>query len=103
MLLAFARKLRATVAPDNHTLDVPTTLTVIEAYPQLRYGEIEGIGTVTIDATGNMVGFSPVERCKDAQGEIAWIPTELVTNLRLEPFGVVGTGTPSIVGTTTTR
>jgi hypothetical protein len=93
MLLAFAKKLRADVTPEHQASDLPTTLTVVETYPQLRYGEIAGIGTVTVDATGNMIGFSPVERCKDAQGEIAWIPTELVRNLRLEPFGFVGTPT----------
>ena len=60
-------------------------MTAFELYPELRYGEIDGIGTVTIDQTGNMVGFSPVERCTH-NGQTTWIPTELVKNLRKEPF-----------------
>ena len=88
MLLAFAKKLRAELAKtsDVTTASPLNTLTHSTPYEQLRYGEIEGIGTVTIDATGNMSGFSPVERCKDKHGEIAWVPTELVRNMRLEPF-----------------
>jgi len=86
MLLALAKKLRANVQA-NPQSELPVgSLTVIAPYDQLRYGDIEGIGQVTIDATGNMVGFSPVERCQDKHGEIAWIPTELVRNLRRDPF-----------------
>jgi len=85
MLLALAKKLRSEVKQNNPGADVGS-LTEIVLYPQLRYGDIEGIGQVTIDATGNMVGFSPVERCQDKHGEIAWIPTERVLNLRPQPF-----------------
>jgi hypothetical protein len=91
MLLALAKKLLGEAKPPIG--DVPNgTLTAFQPYPQLRYGEIDGIGTVTIDQTGNMVGFSPVERCLH-NGETAWIPTAMVKNLRLEPF--VFTPTPT--------
>ncbi len=87
MLLAFAKKLRADIKQLG-TTELPIgTLTVISPYPQLRYGDVDGIGLVEIDATGNMHGMSPVERCQDQQGETAWIPTELVRNIRLQPFG----------------
>jgi hypothetical protein len=89
MLLALAKKLRSQVPSDQQAANLPVgTLTFSQPYPQLRYGDIEGVGLVSIDQTGNMIGFSPVERCKDKHGEIAWIPTELVKNLRLEPFAV---------------
>ena len=67
-------------------------LTLSQPYPQLRFGDVDGIGTGAIDQTGNIrVGCSPVERCS-ANGETAWIPLELVHNIRLEPSGfVVGT------------
>ena len=43
MLLAFAKKLRTNVPQGERSADLPVgTLTVIEAYPQLRFGEIEG-------------------------------------------------------------
>lgn len=89
-LLAFAKKLRAEKTAEPSTLPVGT-LTAFELYPELRYGEIEGIGTVTIDMTGNIVGFSPSERCTH-NGMTTWIPTELVKNLRKEPFTVSGRG-----------
>jgi hypothetical protein len=93
MLLALAKKLRSEI---SRTTDYGTpgigTLTVIAPYDSLRYGDIDGIGLVTIDATGNMVGFSPVERCQDKHGEIAWIPTELVRNLRTQPFAFTDKG-----------
>jgi len=92
MLLALAKKLRNQVQAQTGGGEPVGTLTVIAPYDQLRYGDIDGVGPVTIDATGNMVGFSPVERCKDKHGEIAWIPTELVKNIRLEPFGVGSEG-----------
>jgi len=93
MLLALAKKLRAEVKASG-TQEVPIgTLTVISPYPQLRYGDVDGIGLVEIDATGNMAGFSPVERCQDEHGETAWIPTELVRNIRLQPFGFTGGAT----------
>jgi hypothetical protein len=89
MLHAFARKLLAEVtkgAVVANTEGPVGTLTHSEGYDQLRFGDIDGIGTVQIDRTGNMVGFSPVERCQDKSGEIAWIPTERVRNMRLTYF-----------------
>jgi hypothetical protein len=86
MLREFAKKLAAQATKADYGNLPIGSLTVIEAYPQLRFGDVEGIGPVTIDATGNMVGFSPVERCQDEQGETAWIPTELVRTIRLQPF-----------------
>ena len=88
MLLALAKKLRTelTKTPEIVGATPTGTLTSFTPYAQLKYGEIDGIGTVTIDALGNMAGFSPVLQCKDKHGEVAWIPTELVRNLRLEPF-----------------
>jgi hypothetical protein len=92
MLLALAKKLRNAVTTTS--ADGPTgTLTSFTPYSQLKYGEIDGVGTVTIDALGNMAGFSPVLQCKDRHGEVAWIPTELIRNLRLEPFLVTEKGT----------
>jgi len=85
-LLAFAKKLRLEKSAEPNPTALPVgTLTAFELYPDLRYGEIDGIGTVTIDMTGNVVGFSPSERCTH-NGMTTWIPTELVKNLRLEPF-----------------
>jgi hypothetical protein len=94
MLLALAKKL-LTVAKQTSP-DLPVgSLTSNEEYTQLHFGDIDGIGTVEIDRTGNMVGFSPVERCIDRRtGEIAWIPTELVTNLRVTPFPFVDGAMP---------
>jgi hypothetical protein len=88
MLLALAKKLLTAAkqgAPESATIG---TLTFATPYPSLRFGDVDGIGTVTIDQTGNMVGFSPVERCT-AHGETAWIPLELVKNIRLEPGEIV--------------
>ncbi len=74
----------------TETGDLPIgTLTFSQPYPQLRYGDVDGVGTVEIDQTGNMIGFSPVERCS-AHGETVWIPLELIKNLRLQPFGWTG-------------
>jgi hypothetical protein len=89
MLLDLAKTLltKAHASGQPNTLPIGT-LTFAEPYAQLRYGDVDGIGTVTIDQTGNMVGFSPVERCT-ANGETAWIPLELVRNLRLEPSAFV--------------
>ncbi len=95
MLLQFTKRLRADLAKAAGVDTGPSalgTLTEITPYPTLRYGEIDGIGTVTIDQNANMTGFSPVERCKDRHGETAWVPTELVRNLRLEPFVPVPAG-----------
>ncbi len=88
MLLALAKKLRQEVANTDFVGNQPVgTLTEIALYQTPRYGEIDGIGLVTINGEGNMVGFSPVTKCVDEHGETAWIPTELVRNIRLEPFG----------------
>jgi hypothetical protein len=90
MLLALAKKLRAS-AKESDALGLPVgSLTLIELYQAPRYGEIDGIGPVRIEGEGNMVGFSPVTKCVDEHGETAWIPTDLVRNVRLEPFGFVG-------------
>ena len=96
MLLNLAKKLRAdlTKSPDTTSPHPVGTLTLIELYQQPRYGEVNG-ALVRIEGEGNMVGFSPVTKCVDAQGETAWIPTELIQNISLEPF--------TFVGTTTTR
>ena len=86
MLLNLAKKLRADVPKtgDYGTLPIGS-LTLIELYQTPRYGEIDG-HLVRVEGEGNMVGFSPVTKCVDAQGETAWIPTELVKNISLEPF-----------------
>jgi len=84
MLLALAKKLLTQAKAGDATALPVGTLTFAEPYPQLRFGDVDGIGTVTIDQTGNMVGFSPVERCT-AHGETAWIPLELIRNIRMEP------------------
>jgi hypothetical protein len=95
MLLALYKKLLATANKADYGNLPVGTLTQNEEYAQLHYGDVEGLGTVEIDRTGNMIGFSPVERCIDRRtGEIAWIPTELIANLRLTPFPFVE-GTPS--------
>jgi hypothetical protein len=96
MLLNLAKKLRAdatkAAGPDTFTAGAPVgSLTLIELYQQPRYGEVDGIGPVRIEGEGNMVGFSPVTKCVDEHGETAWIPTELVRNIRLEPFGFTTT------------
>lgn len=79
-------KLLTKAKAENRAADLPVgTLTFAEPYAQLRYAEVDGIGTVTIDQTGNMAGFSPVERCT-FNGETAWIPLNLVRNLRYEPI-----------------
>jgi hypothetical protein len=98
MLHALAKKLLTNAQkPEYGNLPVGT-LTFAEPYPQLRFGDVAGIGQVTIDQTGNMVGFSPVERCT-AGGETAWIPLELIKNIRLDPIGV---GTRGHAATNTT-
>jgi hypothetical protein len=87
MLLALAKKLRTAITSDFVGNQPVGTLTEIALYNQPRYGEVDGIGPVRIEGEGNMVGFSPVTKCLDEHGETAWIPTELVRNIRLEPFG----------------
>jgi hypothetical protein len=88
MLLAFAKRLRAQIVQQGTTPAGQTigTLTDITPYDLPRYGDVEGVGLVQLDFTANMTGYSPVERCLDSQGETAWIPTELVRNIRLTPF-----------------
>jgi hypothetical protein len=98
MLLALAKKLRADAAKANVTDTTAGpigSLTLIELYETPRWGEVDGIGPVRIDGEGNMVGFSPVTKCVDEHGETAWIPTELVQNIRLEPFGFTTKGRTS--------
>ena len=86
MLHALYQKLLTQAQQTAQPTDLPIgTLTFETPYAQLHYGEIDGIGTVTIDKSGNMVGFSPVERCS-ANGETVWIPLERVKNLRTAPF-----------------
>jgi hypothetical protein len=99
MLLALAKKLRAELAKTSDVGPLPIgTLTLIELYQQPRYGEVDG-HLVRIEGEGNMVGYSPVTKCVDAQGETAWIPTERISNISLEPFTFVG-GTPAARGRT---
>ena len=103
-LLAYARKLQqektlqsadGTVMPFG-SLTGPPVL-----YPELRYADIEGIGTVEIDATGNVSGHSPSERCQDpVSGEKTWIPTERCLNFRNTPFPVMGRSFTAGEGTT---
>jgi hypothetical protein len=103
MLLALAKKLRTDVtrATGDGPAGLPIgSLTLIELYQQPRYGEIDG-ALVRIEGEGNMVGFSPVTKCVDAQGETAWIPTELVKNISLEPFTFAGSA--GTRGRTSTR
>ena len=99
MLLNFAKKLRADYAKtsDQGAAGLPFgSLTVIDLYALPRYGFIEGIGQVRVEGEGNMVGFSPVTKCV-AHGETAWIPTELVRDITLDPFTVTtrGRSTPA--------
>jgi hypothetical protein len=89
MLLALAKKLRAEIAKTTDPNAGPIgSLTLIELYQTPRYGEVDG-HLVRIEGEGNMVGWSPVTKCVDANGETAWIPTELVKNISLEPFTFV--------------
>jgi hypothetical protein len=101
MLLALAKKLRTELKhTDAPGLPPVGSLTVIELYQTPRYGEIDG-HLVRLDGEGNMVGFSPVTKCVDAQGETAWIPTERINNISLEPFSFVTPGTRGRKPTTT--
>lgn len=85
MLLALAKKLR-TEAKATPTDSGPIgSLTLATLYDTPRYGEVDG-HLVRVEGEGNMIGFSPVTKCVDAAGETAWIPTELVKNISLEPF-----------------
>jgi hypothetical protein len=94
MLLQLAKRLLGEAKQADYGNLPIGSLTFSQPYPQLRYGDVDGIGTVTIDQTGNMVGFSPVERCT-AHGETAWIPLEQIRNIRLEPLTSIGAGTTS--------
>lgn len=106
MLRDFARKLLDAAAKADQTAQIPAigTLTVISQLPVYLYGDVDGVGPVTITADGNMHGFSPVRQCVDAEGEVAWIPTDriLMTDPRLQPVGV-GTRTGTGTGETATR
>ncbi len=44
---------------------------------------------VMLDATGDMEGQSPVERCIDRHGKLSWVPQNeiKVVDPRLNPFG----------------
>lgn len=87
MLLALEKKLLAAIDPRAVHPGLPVgTLTLMELYPFPRYGEIEGT-PVRIEGEGNRIGFSPVTKCVElgAHGETAWLPTDLVKNIRLEP------------------
>jgi hypothetical protein len=96
MLLALAKKLRAEIAKTTDPNAGPIgSLTLIELYQTPRYGEVDG-HLVRIEGEGNMVGWSPVTKCVDANGETAWIPTELIKNISLEPFSFVS-GSGSMV------
>jgi hypothetical protein len=93
MLLALEKKLLAGVSKTVDYGNLPIgSLTLMELYPQPRYGVVDGID-VRIEGEGNRIGFSPVTKCVELgeHGETAWIPTELVKNIRLEPFGLMGT------------
>lgn len=96
MLRDLFKKLLSQAKTQDVAGDLPVgTLTFATPYPQTRYADVDGIGQVEIDFTGNMIGFSPVERCT-AGGETAWIPTELCKNLRLQPFTTwASAGTPA--------
>lgn len=88
MLLALEKKLLAAVVKTETNPALPVgTLTLMELYPFPRYGEIDGV-PVRIEGEGNRIGFSPVTKCVElgAHGETAWIPTALITNIRLEPL-----------------
>ena len=98
MLLALYKDLLKKAQAASPGLPVGT-LTIETPYEQLHYAEIDGIGTVKVDKSGNMVGFSPVERCS-FNGETVWIPLELVKNLRTEPFMM---GAPMPRGKTAAR
>ena len=94
MLLALEKKLLGGIAKSDQNQVLPVgTLTLMELYPFPRYGEVDGT-PVRIEGEGNRIGFSPVTKCVElgSHGETAWIPTELVRNIRLEPVAV-GTGT----------
>jgi|SwirhirootsSR2_FD_contig_41_6315938_length_481_multi_4_in_0_out_0_1 hypothetical protein len=88
MLLALEKRLLAAVTKTEFNAALPVgTLTLMELYPFPRYGEIDGT-LVRIEGEGNRIGFSPVTKCVELgeHGETAWIPTELVKNIRLEPW-----------------
>jgi hypothetical protein len=102
MLREFARKLLADATKaepsspgDSWKPSGPIgTLSDISQFPVPLYGEVDGIGPVTMTADANMRGFSPVTKCIDRDREVAWIPTDriLATDPRLQPIS--GSGTP---------
>ncbi len=102
MLRAFSRQLLDAAIKLEQSAQLPTigTLTEISQLTTPIYGQVDGIGRVTITADGNMHGFSPVMRCVDTEGEVAWIPTDriLIDDPRLHPVGatvVPGPGEPA--------
>ncbi len=88
MLHALFEKLLTKAKQNDPATPAIGTLTFAQPYGQLRYADVEGLGTVTIDWTGNMIGFSPVERCS-ANGETAWLPLTLCKNIRMEPGEII--------------
>jgi hypothetical protein len=88
MLRTFAKKLFA----DTPVTEGPTsrgTLSDVQLHLDTPfYGEVNG-APVTIIGQGNMVGFSPVSKCIDGDGETAWIPDSsvLITDPRFQPVG----------------
>jgi hypothetical protein len=90
MLRQFARKLLADAAKTEPTGTTSVgTLSDISQLTTPLYGEIDGIGPVTLLADANMLGFSPVTKCVDSEHEIAWVPTDriLLTDPRVQPVG----------------
>jgi hypothetical protein len=80
MLRALSRQLLDAAVKAEQSAQLPTigTLTEISQLATPIYGQVDGIGRVTITADGNMHGFPPVMRCVDTEGEVAWIPTDRI-------------------------
>jgi len=88
MLLAYVKKIHAEAKLSAATGPTPFgTLSNVTLYTERRFAEIDGIGTVEIDATGDMSGLSPVERCQARNGEIEWVPLNKLRNFRTSFFG----------------
>jgi hypothetical protein len=97
MLRELSRKLLTEAAGRPLPVNSPPLGTVTERTEAktIYYGEVEGVGPVTITDTGNVVGFSPARFCIDNDKEGAWIPEDriLFTDPRLQPVVVVQHGT----------